>query len=81
MCPSALSSAGFVTGNVLKVRSILVSYFKHMRLNVNGSIFFTKNEQRTQIQTLLPEKFHICLCFVIFFPVNVWGLGLNLGMP
>ena len=29
----------------IKVHSILVSYFIHMRLNINGSIFCTKNKE------------------------------------
>ena len=48
-----------------KVRSILVSYFIHMRLNFNGFIFLYKKQNKNYFEdNKLSERFGECLFFL-----------------
>ena len=54
--------------NHAKVRSILLSYFIHMRLNVNGSFFVQKNDFE---ENKFKERFGECSLFTSKDPLTL----------
>ena len=60
------SQKGYI---LIKVRSILLSHFIDARLNINGSIFCTKNKYFKEKK--FNERFGECLVFYIKRPISV----------